>query len=365
MYPDANENRGASVEPIMATIVRDELRSTLLLLTIAVALVLVIAIANVTNLALVRATARQKEIAIRFALGGSWQVVRQLLVESLVIAIGGGAAGLIVAIICTDLLVVSAPFGLPRITNIGVDWQVMAFSIGVSILSGLVFGSAPILQALRANILGELKEGGTSSIASRHVAQKVIIVVEVALAMVLLVGAGLVLRSTQKALDRDPGFDPKDIWSFAVLVSPPDFSTADERRKLLKDVESKFAQLDGVRAVSAGTGGLPKPIAVDQAYLSLMGIRLLKGRFFDERDSHSEPPVIVIDEMLARARFRDEDPIGKPFIIDLPGVRALQLDRPREVIGVVSHIERLGIESDDETVIQSQFYLASDQLPDE
>ncbi len=365
LYPDANENRGAAVESILDSVINEDLRKTLSLLTVAVALVLLIACANVTNLLLARATTRQKEIAVRFALGGRWQVIRQLLAESLFLGFAGGVAGVVVAIVAIDLLVISAPVGLPRIAGVGMNWTVLAFSFFISILTGLAFGVAPALQALRAGILSELKDGATSSPASRNIPQKLIIAGEVALAMVLLLSAGLVLRSTQNALNGDPGFDTRNIWSFAVLVSPQDLPTAFERRKLMRDLSAKFSGMADVRAVSAVVGGVPKPVAVDSTYLRLMGIRLVKGRFFDETDAATSPPVIVIDETLARARFRDEDPIGKPFVIDLPGVRALQLDRPREVIGVVSHIKRLGIETDDETVIQSQFYLAADQLPDE
>ena len=364
-YPDANENRGLAVDPILNAMVREDLRSTLSILSVATVLILLISVANVTNLLLVRTSSRQKEIAIRFALGGSWHVIRQLMTESLLVALAGGAIGIVVAIIATDILVISAPIGLPRIDGIAIDWQVLVFSLGISLLTALAFSVAPIVQAVRSSILTELKEGGTSSAAARHITQSAIIIVEVALAMVLLLAAGVVLRSTQKALNEDPGFDPKNIWSFAVVISPPEFPTANERRALMRRIETALSGLPEVRNVSAGIGGVPKPIAVDAEYLRLMGLRLLKGRFFEERDSPSAPPTIVIDDVLARARFRDEDPIGKPFVINLPGVCTFQLDRPREVVGVVSHIQRLGIETDDETVIQSQFYLPADQLPDE
>jgi ABC-type multidrug transport system ATPase subunit/ABC-type antimicrobial peptide transport system permease subunit len=291
--------------------------------------------------------------------------VRQLLVESMLLAAAGGVAGLVVAIIGIDLLVISAPTGLPRIAGVGMDWRVLAFSLSVSLVSGLAFGIIPIWQVLRTNFLSELKEGGTSSVSGRHTTQNVIIAGEFALAIILLLGSGLVLRSTQKALNGNPGFDPKEIWSFGVLISPPDYGTAGERRKLFKELETRFEGTPEVHGASVAIGGLPKPVAVNPKYLRLMGIRLLKGRFFDDRDTQQSPPVIVIDETLARARFRNEDPVGQPFSIDLPGAKAMQLDRPREVIGVVSHIQRLSLETDDETVIQSQFYLATDQLPDE
>ncbi len=365
LYPDANENRGAAVDPILDTIVREDLRTTFFFFAVAVVLVLLIACANITNLLLARATTRQKEIAIRFAVGGRWQVVKQLTVETLLLTLAGCASGVVVAIVSLDLLVLSAPFGLPRLANIGINARVLGFSVALSILSGLAFSIAPILQAWCTNILPELKEGGTSSVAARHTLQKLIIIGEVALGMILLLGAGLILRSTQKALNTDPGFDPNNMWSFSIVVSPPDYATASERRRLLREVESRFAAMPEARAVTLAIGGLPKPIAVNASYLRLMGIRLMKGRFFDERDSSTAPSTIVIDDVLARARFRDEEPLGKPFVIDLPGVRALQLDRPREVIGVVSHIQRLGIETEDETIIQSQFYLPADQLPDE
>ena len=365
LYPDANKDRGAAVDPILDSIVSDDLRTALFFLTIAVVLVLLIACANVTNLLLARTTTRQKEIAIRFAVGGHWQVVRQLIIESVMLAIAGGAAGLLLAIIGIDLLVLAAPFGLPRVAGIGIDWRVLAFSLGISLLTGLTFGIAPILQALRSDVTTELKEGGTSSIAGHHTVQRIIIIGEVALAMVLLLGAGLIIRSTQKALSENPGFDPRQIWSFAVLISPPDYATASDRRKLIKDLETRFAEQRDVRAVGIGIGGVPKPIAVTPEYLRVMGIRLLKGRFFEERDTLTSKPVIVIDETLAKARFRDEEPIGQSFVINLPGMHELNLDQPREVIGVVNHIQRLGIETDDETVIQSLFYLAADQLPDE
>ena len=365
LYPDDNQNRGAAVDSLSDSVIDEDLRKTLSLLGVAVALVLLIACANVTNLLLARAAARQKEIAIRFALGGRWQVIRQLLAESMVLGLAGGMVGTVIAIVAIDLLVISAPFGLPRISSIGMHWPVLLFSFAISVATGLAFGIPPVIQALRASMLNELKDGGTSSTSTRNIPQKLIVVGEFVLATGLLIGAGLVYRSTQNALSGNPGFDTRNIWSLSVLVSPEDFPSASERRRLMKDLVARFSAMPDVRATSAVIGGLPKPIAVDPAYLRLMGIRLLKGRFFDETDSATSLPTIVIDEGLARARFGSEDPLGKPFVIDLPGVRELQLDRPREVIGVVSHIKRLGIETTDDIVIQSQFYLASDQLPDD
>jgi ABC-type multidrug transport system ATPase subunit len=369
LYPDDNEDRGATIVPIFDSVVSGDLRTGLNLFAAAVGIVLIIACANVANLLLARGTARQKEIAIRSALGGGrWRVAEQLIIESVVLALAGGAAGMVVAIAATDLLVLTAAVRLPRIETIGIDWRVLLFSVGVSILTGITFGIAPTWQALRANIQDQLKEGGgTGSVATSHTAQKVFIIGEVALALVLLLAAGLVLRSTEKALSADPGFSPEHVWFFSVVTSPAEYRSAADTRNFFRRLETRLAATPEVQAVSVALGGLPKPVAVDPDYLQLMGMRLLQGRFFDSRDTQASPPVVVIDEASARARFRDEDPIGRSFVIDIPGAGAIGLDRPRQIVGVVNHLQILGIETNDQLAqLQTQigFYLPSEQFPD-
>ena len=364
LYPDANENRGAAVTRLFDAVVDEDIRTTLYLLFATVGFVLLIACGNVANLLLARGTARQKEIAIRSALGAArGRIARQLLMESVILATAAGAAGLVVAIAGTDLLAVAGP--LPRVAAINVDWRVLAFSFAVSLLTGVLFGLAPLLQSLRSDVQASLKEGGTSSGRGRYTPQKLLVVGEVALAVVLLLGAGLVLRSTLNAINVDPGFEPQNVASFRVVMSAKEFPTGQSVHSFYRRLEDRLRLTPGVQAASLTLGGMPKPVGVNKDYLRLMGIRLLQGRFFGEQDTLSAPPVIVIDELLAKARFPGENPLGKPFVIDLPGTPPRGLEVPRQVVGVVNHVKRFGIETEDQIVVQAQFYIPAEQVPDE
>src|SRR6267142_2733201 len=364
LYPAANENRGAAVTPLFDAVVDEDVRTTLYLLFVTVGFVLLIACGNVANLLLARGTARRKEIAIRSALGAArGRIARQLLMESVILATAGGAVGLVVAIAGTDLLAVAGP--LPRVESINVDWHVLAFSFAVSLLTGVLFGLAPLLQSMRSDVQAFLKEGGTSSGRGRYTPQKLLVVGEVALAVVLLLGAGLVLRSTRNALNVDPGFEPQNVASFRVVMSAKEFPTGQSVHSFYRRLEERLRLTPGVQAASLTLGGMPKPVGVNKDYLRLMGIRLLQGRFFGEQDTLSAPPVIVIDELLAKARFPGENPLGKPFVIDLPGTPPRGLEVPRQVVGVVNHVKRFGIETEDQIVVQAQFYIPTEQVPDE
>src|SRR3989442_1096545 len=259
---------------------------------------------------------------------------------------GAGAAGLAVAIAGTDLLAVAGP--LPRVASINVDRRVLAFSFVVSLLTGILFGLAPLLQSMRSDVQPSLKEGGTSSGRGRYTPQKLLVVGEVALAVVLLLGAGLVLRSTLNALNVDPGFEPQNVASFRVVMSAKEFPTGQSVHSFYRRLEERLRLTPGVQAASLTLGGMPKPVGVNKDYLRLMGIRLLQGRFFEEQDTLSAPPVIVIDELLAKARFPGENPRGQPFVIDLPATPPRGLRGPRHVVRAVNHAERLWFETADQ-----------------
>jgi putative ABC transport system permease protein len=357
-YPDSNTGWTARVDPLAERVAGDA-RPALLVLLAAVAFVLLIACANVAGLLLARASARHREFAIRAALGaGRARLVRQQLTESLLLALLGGAAGLLLAMWGTDLLAAAAPPGIPRVSEVGVDGRVLSFTLGLSLITGVLFGLAPALQASRADLNESLKEGGRGGAGPRrHRARAVLVVAEVALALVLLAGAGLLLRSFQRLQAIDPGFDPREV--LAVEIELPDGRYPEPPRlaSFFTAAIERLAALPGVR--SAG-GVYPLPMSGDRFFFSFgvegrpvadadrpsaayyvaspgyfraMGIRILRGRAFDERDREGAPRVALINDTLARRFFPGEDPIGRRMVID-NGPR----DRFREIVGVVEDV---------------------------
>jgi predicted permease len=385
LYPQANTGRGASVVPIFKDVVGD-VGSTLYLLFGAVGFLLLIACVNIANLLLARGSARQKEIAIRTALGaGSWRVGRQLVTESLLLGIAGGIAGVVIAALGTRALVAAVPGSLPRAESIGVDWRVLAFALAISILTGVVFGLAPAIQGLRADVKDRLQEGGYGSTSGSRVIQNVLGVTEVALALILLTGAGLVLRSTLKLIGVDPGFDPRDVLIFKISAPPREFASGEAVLNFYRQLEEKLRAIPSVEAASMAMGDLPmqggphfpfyvaerpKPSLAamiqglgyinDPDYLRTMHIRLLRGRYFDSHDVFTSPPVIVVDDTLVKVVFEGENPIGKHLVLAMPG-----FDQPREIIGIVNHVKHWGLDMDEHAPVQSQFYLPAGQLPPE
>lgn len=375
-YPENDTNLSVTISPLLEEQVRD-IRPALLILLGAVAFVLLIACANVANLLLARSAARQKEIAVRTALGASrWRIIRQLLVESVLLALLGGALGVLVGVWGIDLLVAVAPSGLPRVKEIGLDQWVLGFTLLMSVLTGIIFGLIPALQASKTDLNETLKEGmrGAATTSPHRAAfRRVLVVAEIALSLVLLVSAGLLIESIKRLMDVNPGFNTQNLLtanvSFPRKTAPAEIESnaaaaqqTQDRAHFLAEVQKRISTLPGVQAVGAindlpvaGNGsvngdfnieGRPKyrsgeaPIAeyrvITPAYFHAIGIPLLKGRPFTEHDNLQSPVNILINETLARRFFPGEDPIGKRLLV--------YDEKPHEIIGVVGDARQWGLD---------------------
>jgi predicted permease len=382
-YPEADKGIGATLVALQDDQV-GSVQPVLLVLLGAVGFLLLIACANVANLLLARSTARSREFAIRVALGASHaQVVRQLLTESVLLAGAGGVLGLLFAAWSERAVLGALPAALPHTRDISLDSRVLAFTLGVSVLAGIVFGLAPALKASRINLQDVLKEGGRGSSGVRHQLQRVFVAAQVAMALVLLVGAGLMMRSLAALWRVDPGFDAGHAVTFS-LSMPASYATASaDTRARLRAFDAKMLTLPGVDAVSATLGsrpmvhnsteafwveGRPKPANLNDMSQALfylaedgfqraMGVRLERGRFITPQDDEHAPTVIVIDSVFAHAYFPNEDPIGKRIHLATFGVEA-------EVVGVVDHVRQWGLDADASSAIEAQFYFPFMQLPD-
>lgn len=383
-YPDADKGIGAKVVPLKTQMV-GRIKPILLVLLAAVGFVLLIACVNVANLLLARATGRAREFAIRLALGaGQARLVRQMLTESILLALAGGALGLLVAHWGTRAALAALPAALPRAAEIGLDAHVLVFTLAVSALAGILFGLVPTLRTSRPNLHDTLKEGGRGASGARHRVQDVFVVVEMALALVLLIGAGLMLRSLMRLWSVDPGFNPQNVLSFSV-AAPPSMVTAkpDAIRATLRELDRKFAALPGVQAVSHTWGaipmdwddemvfwptGQPKPAsendmnwAIDYIigpdYLKVMGIPLQRGRFLTPQDNEHSPVAVVIDDVFARTYFPGQDPIGKRINLN-------EWAAPAEIVGIVGHVRQWGLDADNSRPLRAQLYLHCLQMPD-
>jgi putative ABC transport system permease protein len=361
-YPDSNAGWGVSLFKMQEYESRD-IKPALLVLLGAVALVLLIACANVANLLLARATARAREIAIRTALGASrWRVIRQLLTESILLALVGGGIGLLLAVWGVDLLLALAPEDLPRVNNGALDARVLGFTILITLLTGIVFGLVPALQSSRPNLNETLKEGGRGTTGGHHRVRGALVVTEVALALMLLIGAGLLIRSFYRLQQVDPGFNPKNALAVTVSLPAKKYAEEDQQAAFFTQLIEKVSGLPGVVAVGA-TQSLPiqgdyvlgfniqgRPpdapgeepttnyYAVSPDYFKAMGIPLLRGRLFTERDKKDAPRVAVINETMAKKYFPDEDPIGKGInVTNGP-------ERFREIVGIVADVKQYGLD---------------------
>src|SRR5437016_1601671 len=343
-YPFSNTDHGVRLVALQEQIVGD-FRLALLVLLGAVAFVLLIASANVANMLLARAASRQKEIAIRTALGaGRFRLIRQLLTESLLLSLIGGAIGLLLALWGVYLLVAFGPADLPRAKEVALDGRVLTFTLAVSLLTGIIFGLVPALQASRLDLNEALKESGrsaTGSVSHRRL-RSLLVVCEIALSMVLLVGAGLLMRSFLKLQAVNPGFNPNNVLTMKVSLRGPNYQKAEpiiafndqllNQIKALPGVQSAatrshipIAPDDGYANLSfAIEGRLPGPAnrsnafynAVSPDYFQTMEIPLLKGRPFEARDDRKSQSVIIINETLARRSFPGADTIGQRMTLN-------------------------------------------------
>jgi predicted permease len=380
-YPVADKDTGITVMTLKDSMVA-EIRPFLLLLMAAVGFVLLIACVNVANLSLARAMGRSREFAIRTALGaGTKRVLRQLLTESVLLAAAGGALGLLLAVWGKTGALSLVSDSLPRAQEVSLDWRVLLFTFAISILSGVLFGLAPAIRTIRPDVQKTLKESGRGFTGGKHRAQGLFVAVELSMAVVLLIGAGLMLRSLSNLWSSSPGFDPNHVLVFEISLAPRLASAGpDAVRAQLREAHRRIAGISGVESVSELRGSLPmgtdsedpfwiegkpKPVSendqnwaiwseVEPEYLTAMNIGLKEGRFFSHQDSSTTPHVAVIDEDFAKKFFPGEDPVGKSFTDDYLG--------STQIVGVVGHVKQWGLD-DNKIAMHAEFYVPFAQLP--
>jgi len=378
-YPKTNQGRGFVADPLRADV--GDAQQTLWLLFGAVSLVLLIACVNVASLLLARAVSRDREVAMRVALGaGSWRLARQYLTESAVLGLAGGALGVLLAAIGIRPFIARWPGALPRSDEVHLDWHVLMFVLVVSLACAFLFGLAPILRA-RGGRLDEALRAGARAVTGFQSIHGGFVIAEIALAMVLLVGAGLLARTLQRLANVDPGVHVHNVLTSRMAISPAALNDPAGMRAAWRDALDRARQVPGVRAVAlvdtvplrAGNNQVgfwtspseparaDKPLAlatsVTPDYLSVMGISLRRGRFFTDHDRMGGQRVAVIDEVMARHAFRHEDPIGKLLWTDL-------MPEPLLIVGVVGHVRYWGVAGDDDARVRDQFYYSFDQIPD-
>jgi predicted permease len=389
-YPDSNEGRSFIAQPLRPDV--GDVASTLWLLLGAVSLVLLIACANVANLLLVRAVSREREFAMRAALGaGRGRLVRQCLTESAVLGLSGGLLGILFAAIGFRPFVAFWPGSLPRAEEVGLDWHVLVFALVVSLLSGLLFGLAPALRIPVRELEQALRAGGRAVAAHSRRLHYGFVISEIALAVVLLVSAGILGRTLLRLSSLDAGVNIRNVLVTRMALSPGTLANSSEIRAAWQEVLNDARSVPGVQSVAtvdtvplregnnqvaySTTPSVPPldqiPLAlatsVTPDYLGVMGIPLLKGRFFDEHDRLGNELVVVIDQVLAQQAFGTRDPVGQrlwipanssPFSSDS---EATDLVR---VVGVVGHVRHWGLASDDQAKVRAQFYYPFAQVPD-
>jgi len=383
-YPDTNAGRTERAVPLQADLVGD-VRPALLVLVAAVALVLLIACANVANLFLARAAGREREIAIRTALGASrFQIVRQLLIETSLLALLGGAAGLFLAWWSADALVAMGPADIPRLDEIRVNGTVIAFTFVIAFLTSLIFGLIPALQASRPQVEQSLREasrGSTSGVRS-HRLRFAFVVSQFALSLILLVGAGLLIRSFAELSSVRPGFEARGVVTFWQALPKARYGEPDQQTQFFDKLLTKLTSLPGIEAAGmvsplpfSGNDqgrtftviGKPAPapgmepsaslLTTDGAYFHTLRIPLKKGRMFEARDRKDSTPVVIINETFAQKYFPNESPLGQRLDI---GGRVAEGKPACEIVGVVGTVKH-GSLAEDNT---PEFYLPFAQNPD-
>ena len=381
-YPNTNNNKSVRIEPTLKALVGD-VRPALLIMLGAVACVLLIACANVANLLLARAMTRHKEMALRSALGASrLRVVRQLLTESVLLSFAGGLLGLVLAVWWSDLLIALGKKDIPRAIQVGVDWRVLGFTLGVTLLTGFVFGLVPALHLSKTDLNESLKEGrGAGGGARKNRVRGVLVIAELAIAVVLLVGAGLLIQSFWRLQHVNSGLQTGNVLTFNVSLPDVRYSS-EQQARFYRDLANRLRSLPGVQSASAAVP-LPlsgsrfgisfqieeRPVApkdepsadlfvTEPDYFRAMGIPVLKGRDFSERDDHNSTPVVIVSDTFARQFFPNEDPVGKRI---KPGISTWDNDPSKvsEIIGVVADIHNRALNTDPKPV----YYLPQAQVP--
>ncbi len=386
-YPETNAGRGVLIETLREANTGGP-RPYLLIALGAVGFVLLIACANVANLLLLRAAARQKEIAIRAALGASrWQLMRQMLTESVLLALLGGSLGLLLSVWAIDSIRAGMPPNFARLIsgwkNLGIDWNVFGFTLLISLATGIIFGLVPALLASKTNLNEALKEGGRSSTEgrSRNRTRSLLVIMEVALSLVLLVGAGLMVRSFLRMMDTNPGFEASNVLTMEIALPRAKYSEDQQRRSFFRQLSQRIEALPGVTAAGLvsqiplgfddsdtyfSVEGRPKPepgnrpladfriISAD--YFGAMRIPLRTGRTFTERDAPDAPPVAIISQAMARGVFPNEEPLGKRLYVG-------DGEQAREIVGVVGDIRHEPFSDDVTKQTEPTLYVPHAQIP--
>ena len=375
-YPNENAGRSMRLLTFQQNLVGD-IRMALWILSAAVFLVLLIACANIANLLMARATTRQKDIAIRIGLGaGRRRLIQQLLIESLLLSLFGGAMGLIFAYGGLKVLTSVGPTNIPRLSEVTIDARVLAFTLVISLLTGVIFGLIPALQATKPEINEWLKDGQRSASGGPggKRARSWLVVTEMALALILLIGAGLLIKSFLILWQVEPGFNPHNVITMAISPSPPKYNTQRDFVILCQRVLEQVKSTPGVDAVGVvnqlpfsgrnlglnfTVGGQPPVKPEDTAsanfrlvspgYLQAMGIPLKRGRDFNDHDRRDSTPVALINETLAKHYFANEDPIGKQLNIE--GQQA-----PREIVGIIGDVKQIKLDAEVKSEIYVPFF---------
>jgi predicted permease len=365
-YP-ASRRFSFSIRPLLEQAVGD-VRLALYVLLGAVGCVLLIACANVANLLLARAATREREMAVRAAIGaGRWRVVRQLLTESVLLSVVGGALGLLLAVWGLALLRWLNPGDIPRLAAIRIDNRVMAFTTAVAALTGILFGLAPALRSSRVNLSETLKEGGRSLVGGHHRLRNLLVVTEIALSLVLLIGAGLLIRSFLHVQQVEPGFAPQNVLSMRMSLVGPAYSDEARRVSFYQQLWERIRRLPGVEA-AGGVSALPltggigwgsvtiegynassgqNMIQADMrsasvGYFETMKVPLIRGRFFADQDTKESQRVVIVDENMANTYWPNADPIGKRLKFG-----GADSDSPwMTVVGVVANVKHYALDTD-------------------
>jgi predicted permease len=383
-YPEVDKGFGVGISLIpMKEDIVGNVRPLLLVLLAAVGFFLLLACANVASLLLARCMARAAEFAVRSALGASpARLIRQLLTESLLLAGLGGFLGLALSFIATKAISAALPAQLPRASDVTIDARVLLFTLAVSLLAGIVFGLAPAFSTSLTNLPDVLRTVGRGSNGARHRLQGLFVAVEVAMALVLLVGAGLMLRSLAALWRVDLGYNPGHAVTFTVSLPSNPNTTPAETRARLRQFDAALRAVPGVQAVSVTLGsrpmihdsslpfwieGRPKPATDNEMPQSLfylaesgfqraMGLTLLRGRWISDQDNENTPIVIDVDDAFALAYFPDQNPLGQH-------VHLVQFDTEAEIVGVVAHVRQWGPGGDPRAAIEAQCFYPYMQTP--
>lgn len=377
-YPETNRGAGIRIVSLREQVVQD-IRPALMLLLGAVVLVLLIACTNVANLLLVRGTSRKKLIAVRVALGAPrWRIVQQLLTESVLLGVLGGILGLGIAMLGVNLLVIMGPGDIPLLGDVTIDLGVLTFTAAISVAAGLLFGVVPAIQLSKPQLTEALREGGQrSGRRSERVVADVLVVSQIALALLLLVGAGLLVRSFEQLMDVDTGFDPDNVITLQIeLPMATTYPTQEQRDVFFRELLDRIETVPGIESSSMtnappmGEGGFNTSFTVlgsgttntsedpaadlqviEPSYFETMGIPLLTGRSFARTDARDAPRVAIVSQRLAQAHWPGESPIGTRLRLSF-GFEA-------EIVGVVGNVRFSGLDTD----IDPTIYWPADQMP--